>query len=129
MSWIPGFGIRKIGNILFSVNPILSKLNQTIHGSAEAAAKTTEHIKSGANGIMTAKGVKDCVVASQCNDYVYLTVSTVGTIADVSNHICRNVPGLKRFTPIKIYMSVSCKYFVHLCRTGNITFSCNNLVE
>lgn len=103
MSWLsklPGFGIRKIGNILSSVNSTLSQLNQTIHGSAEAAAKTTEHIKSGANGVMTAKGVKDCVVAYQYNDYVCLTVSTVGTIADFSNHICRNVPGLKRFTPI-----------------------------
>ena len=52
--------------------------------------------KSGASGIMTAKGVKDCVVSYQCNDMVCFTVSVVGTTADVSNHICGNIPGLKK---------------------------------
>ena len=55
-SRIPGFGIRTVGNILSSLNSTLSRFNKTIHGSVEAAAKTTEHIKSGASGIMTAKG-------------------------------------------------------------------------
>ena len=123
------FGIRTMGNILSNINSTLAKFNTTIHGSAEAAAKTTEHLKSGASGIMTAKGVKDCVVSYQCNDYVCLTVSTVGTVADISNHICGNVPALKPFTPINTYISLGCKYFVHLCRTGNITFSCSDLVE
>jgi hypothetical protein len=89
-------------------------------------AKTTEHIRSGASGIMTAKGVKDCVVSYQCNDYICLTVSGIGTTADRSNHICGNIPGLKKVTPIATSILVGCKYFVHLCRTGNVTFSCIN---
>lgn len=118
-------GIRTIGNALSSLNASLAKFNATIHGGADAAAKTTEHIRSGASGIMTAKGVKDCVVAYQCNDYVCLAISGIGTAADLSNHICGNVPGLKKITPVFIFVSVGCKSFVHLCRTGNITFSCN----
>jgi hypothetical protein len=55
-------GIKTIGNGLSSLNASLAKFNATIHGGADAAAKTTEHIRSGASGIMTAKGVKDCVV-------------------------------------------------------------------
>lgn len=117
-------GMKSIGKAVNSVSDILSKFNQTIHGSAEAAAKTTEHIKSGASGIMTATGVKDCVVSYQCNDMVCFTISVVGTTADVSNIICGNIPGLKVVTPVTTYISLGCKYFVHLCRTGNITFLC-----
>lgn len=62
------FGIRYISNIIATVNSTLAKFNKTIHSSASAAAKTTEHIKSGVGGIMAAKRVKDCVVAYQCND-------------------------------------------------------------
>jgi hypothetical protein len=120
------FGIKTIGNILSNLNTTLSKVNQTVHGSTDAAAKTTEHLRSGASGIMTAKGVKDCVVAYQCNDYICLTISGIGTVADFGNHICGNVPVLKKFTPINTYLSIGCKSFVHLCRTGNITFSCND---
>ncbi len=123
------FGIWKISNILSSLNAILVKANQTIHESKTAAAKTTEHVKSAASGIMTAKGVKDCVVAYQCNDYLCLTISGLGTCADMTNLIFGNIPGLKRFTPISTYLSVGCKSFVHMCRTGNITFSCNDLLD
>ena len=118
-------GIRIISNALSSVNASLAKFNATIHGGADAAAKTIEHIRSGASGILTAKGVKDCVVAYQCNDYVCLTISGIGTAADLSNHICGNIPGLKKIAPVFTFVSVGCKSFVHLCRTGNITFSCN----
>ena len=120
------FGTRSIGRIVSSIGDGLSKFNQTIHGSADAAAKTAEHVKSGASGIMTAKGVKDCVVSYQCSDMVCFTVSVVGTTADVSNHICGNIPGLKKVTPLTTYISLGCKYFVHLCQTGNVTFSCND---
>lgn len=115
--------------MLSSRNSTLSKWNQTIHGSTEAAARTTENLKSGASGMMTAKGVKDCVVAYQCSDYVCLTVSAIGTCADLSNHVCGNIPGLRKITPVNSAVSVGCKYFVHLCKTGKITFSCNDLVE
>jgi len=119
-------GISSVRKAVCSMSDALSKFNQTIHGSADAAAKTTEHVKSGASGIMTAKGVKDCVVTYQCNDMVCFTVSLVGTTADVSNHICGNIPGLKKFTPITTYISLGCKYFVHICQTGNVTFSCKD---
>ena len=121
------FGINSIGKAVSSLGDALSKFNQTIHGSADAAAKTTECIKSGASGLMTAKGVKDCVVTYQCNDMICFTISVVGTTADVSNHICGNIPGLKKVTPFTTYISLGCKYFVHLCQTGNITFSCKDL--
>ena len=94
-------GIRTIRKAINSFSDALSKLNQTIHGSSEAAAKTAENVKSGANGILTAKGVKDCVVSYQCNDMVCFTVSVVGTTADISNHICGNIPGLKKVTDRK----------------------------
>ena len=122
------FGIGVIKKAANSISYSLSKFNQTIHGSVDAAAKTTEHVKSGASGIMTAKGVKDCVVSYQCNDMVCFTVSMVGTTADVSNHICGNIPGLKKVTPLTTYISLGCKYFVHLCQTGNITFSCKDSI-
>jgi hypothetical protein len=121
-------GIRSIRTILSLVSDGLSKFNQTIHGSADAAARTTDAVKSGASGIMTAKGVKDCVVSYQCNDMVCFTVSMVGTGADIGNHICGNIPGLKKVTPVTTYISLGCKYFVHLCKTGNVTFSCNDPV-
>jgi hypothetical protein len=121
------FGIKSISAILLSINATASKLNQTIHGSSESAMKTTEYIRSGSTAIMTAKGVKDCVVAYQCNDYICLTISGIGTIADLSTHICGNIPGLKKVTPLTAYMSVGCKSFVYMCRTGNITFSCTQL--
>jgi len=119
-------GISSVRKAVCSMSDALSKFNQTIHGSADAAAKTTEHVKSGASGIMTAKGVKDCVVSYQCNDMVCFTVSVVVTTADVSNHICGNIPGLKKVTPLATYISLGCKYFVHLCQTGNVTFSCKD---
>ena len=119
------FGIKSIGKAISSISDGLSKFNQTIHGSADAAAKTAEHVKSGASGLMTAKGVKDCVVSYQCNDMVCFTVSAIGTTADISNQVCGNIPGLKKVTPLTTYISLGCKYFVHLCRTGNVTFSCN----
>jgi hypothetical protein len=56
-------GVRTIGKVFSSVGDALSKFNQTIHGSDDAAAKTAKNVKSGANGIMTAKGSKDCVVS------------------------------------------------------------------
>ena len=121
-------GINSVRIILSSVSDCLSKFNQTIHGSADVAAKTTATVKSGASGIMTAKGVKDCVVSYQCKDMVCFTVSMVGTGADISNHICGNIPVLKKVTPLTTYVSLGCKYFVHLCQTGNVTFSCNDPV-
>lgn len=119
------FVIRSIRKIIATINDGVGKLNQTIHGSAEAAAKTTNCVKSGASGLMTAKGVKDCVVSYQCNDMVCFTISVIGTTADVGNQICGNIPILKKVTPYTTYISIGCKSFVHLCRTGNITFSCN----
>lgn len=121
-------GIRTIAKSVNSINDSLSKLNQTVHGSAASAAKTTQHIKSGATGVMTAKGVTDCVVSYQCNDMICFTVSVVGTTADVTNHVCGYMLGLKQVTPVATYISLGCKSFVHLCRTGNITFSCNDPV-
>jgi len=120
------FGINSIRKVVTSLGDSLAKFNQTIHGSADAAAKTTECVKSGASGLMTAKGVKDCVVTYQCKDMVCFTISVVGTTADVSNHICGNIPGLKKVTPLTTYISLGCKYFVHLCQTGNIPFSCKD---
>ena len=119
-------GIKSARKIFSSLGDGLSKLNQTIHGGADGAAKTVNHVKSGASGIMTAKGVKDCVVTYQCKDMVCFTISVVGTTADLSNHICGNIPGLKKVTPLTTYISLGCKYFVHLCQTGNITFSCKD---
>lgn len=120
-------GIKSLGKAISSFGDALSKFNQTLHGgSADAAAKTAEHVKSGASGIMTAKGVKDCVVSYQCNDMVCFAVSIVGTTADVSNHICGNIPVLQKVTPLATYISLGCKYFVHLCQTGNLTFSCKD---
>lgn len=123
------FGIRKISNILSSLNATLAKANQTIDGSTAAATKTTEHVKSDTSGIMTAKGVKDYVVAYQCNDYICLTISGLRTYTDMTNLIFGNMLGLKRFTPISTYLSVDCKSFVHMCHTGNLTFSCNDLLD
>jgi len=120
------FGINLIRKVVTSLGDSLAKFNQTIHGTADAAAKTTECVKSGASGLMTAKGVKDCVVTYQCKDMVCFTISVVGTTADLSNHICGNIPGLKKVTPLTTYISLGCKYFVHLCQTGNITFSCKD---
>jgi len=121
-------GIKSAGKAFSAFSDGLSKFNKTIHGSADAAAKTAEHVKSGASGIMTAKGVKDCVVTYQCNDMVCFTISVVGTTADVTNHIFGNIPVLNKVTPITTYISLGCKCFVHLCRTGNLTFSCNDPV-
>ena len=122
------FGLKSIGKAVSSISDGLSKFNQTIHGSADAAAKTAGHVKSGASGIMTAKGVKDCVVTYQCKDMVCFTISVVGTTADISSHICGNIPVLNKVTPLTTYISLGCKYFVHLCQTGNLTFSCNDPV-
>lgn len=44
-------------NIISNFNAILAKVNQTIHGSTDAAIKTTEHVKSATSGVMTAKDV------------------------------------------------------------------------
>jgi hypothetical protein len=120
------FGIKAIGGELSALNATLAKFNQTIHGSTEAAARTTGAIKSGASGMMTAKGIKDCVVRYQCNDSVCFPISCIGTTADLGNFLCGNIPGLKKVTPLTTYLSLGCKYFVHACRTGSITFSCND---
>ena len=73
---------------------------------------------------MTAKGVKDYLLSYQCNDYVCLPVPGIGATADISNHLCENILGLQKVTPLATYVSVGYKYFVNCCRTGNITFSC-----
>jgi hypothetical protein len=39
------FGIRSVGKAISSLGDALSKFNQTIHGSSDAAAKTVEHCK------------------------------------------------------------------------------------
>ena len=69
------FGVRKISNILSNLNATLAKVNQTIHGFTDAAS-----------GVMTG----DCVVAYQCNDYICLTISSIGTCADLTNLIFGN---------------------------------------
>lgn len=103
----------------------LSKFNETIHGSAAEAAKTVTNVKSSVNAGMFAKGAYDCVVSYQCNDMVCLTISAIGTTADLGSFVCGNVPFLKKATPVTSFISTGCKSFVHLCRTGNITFLCN----
>ena len=103
-----------IKSIRKAVSHIVDSLFKFRHGSADAAARPMEYVTSGASGIMTAKGVKDCVVSYQCNDMVCFTVSVVGTTADVSNFICGNIPGLKKVTPYTTSISVGCKSFVHL---------------
>ena len=80
--------LKRIGNGIFALSDGLSKLNQTIHGSAEAAAKATNITKRTGSAMMTIKGVKDCVVTYRCNDMICFTVSAVGTTADVGNWIC-----------------------------------------
>jgi len=106
---------KVLRSLLSTVNNNLASFNNIIHDSADTAEKITEHIKSGASGIMTAKGVKDCVVEYQWNNKVCLTVSAIGTASNISNCICRNVPGLKKFAPINIYVSLGYKYFVYQC--------------
>lgn len=117
---------RSIGKAIRSVSDGLSKFNETIHGSAEEASRTVTSIKSSASGAMTARGVKDCVVSYQCNDMVCFTISAIGTAADIGNHICGNVPTLRAGVPIVNTISVGCKTFVQFCRTGKISFSCND---
>jgi len=75
---------------------------------------------------MTVKGVKDCVVSYKCNDIVCFTVAVVGTPADVSNHICGNIPSLNKVILLAAYIVLGCKYFVHLCQTGNVRFLCKD---
>ena len=53
---------------------------------------------------MTAKGVKDCVVAYQGTIIYALLSLGLGTCADMTNLIFGNIPGLKRFTPISTYL-------------------------
>lgn len=121
---------RSIGKAIRSASDGLSKFNETIHGSADEAAKTVKSIKSGASGAMTARGIKDCVVSYQCNDMVCFAISAIGTTADISNHICGNVPAIQSAVPIAVpignAISVGCKSFVYFCRTGKISFSCND---
>ena len=50
--------LKRIGNGIFALSDGLSKLNQTIHGSAEAAAKATNITKRTGSAMMTIKGVK-----------------------------------------------------------------------
>ena len=120
--------LKRIGNGIFALSDGLSKLNQTIHGSAEAAAKATNITKRTGSAMMTIKGVKDCVVTYRCNDMICFTVSAVGTTADVGNWICRHTPGLKQYTGITTPISVGCKYFVHICQTGDLTWSCRDKI-
>jgi len=122
------FGIQSLKISIIRLADGLAKFNETIHGSAEAAAKTTEYLKAGSNGIMTVKSVKDCVVTYQCKDMICFTVSVVGTTADISSQIYGSIPSLKKVTPITVYISIGCKSFVHFCQTGNITFSCKEPV-
>ena len=120
--------LKKIGNGIVALSDGLSKLNQTIHGSAEAAEKVTNITKTTGSLTMTVKGVKDCVVTYQCNDLICFTVSAVGTTADVGNLICGHTPGLKRYTGITTPISLTCKYFVHVCQTGDLTWSCRDKI-
>lgn len=113
-----------MGKLFGSIANAESKVNQTVHGSADAAAKTATCIKFGASGIMTAKGVRDYIVSYQCNEMVCLAVSMVGTTADISNQIFGNILALCKLTPVTIYVSLTCKGFVQLCTTGNIRFAC-----
>lgn len=122
------FGIiRSIGKAFTAVNQTFAKFNQTLHGSVEEARRTTAIVKTSTNGAMVAKGVKDCVVSYQCNDVVCLTVSAVGTAADLGGMVSGNIAFLNPLTPFTSSISVGCKFFVHLCQTGNITFiSCKD---
>ena len=125
------FGInslKRIGKGIFALSDGLSKFNQTIHGSTDAAAKAANITKTTGSLTMTAKGVKDCVVTYQCNDLICFTVSAVGTTADVGNLICGNMPGLKQYTPLTTSISGGCKYFVHVCQTGDVTWSCKDKI-
>ena len=115
--------LKRIGKGIFAFSDGLSKFNQTIHGSAAKAANIT---KTTGSLTMTAKGVKDCVVTYQCNDLICFTVSAVGTTADVGNLICGHMPGLKQYTAVTTPISVVCKYFVHVCQTGDVTWSCKD---
>lgn len=120
--------LKRIADGIFAINDGLSKLNQVIHGSAEAAAKATTITKTTGSLVMTVKGVKDCVVTYQCNDLICFTVSAVGTTADVGNFICGHMPGLKQYTGVTTPISVGCKYFVHVCQTGDLTWSCKDKI-
>lgn len=80
------------------------------------------------SNMMSAKGVKDYLVKYQSNDMVCFTISVVGTAADLTIHICGNIPGLKKVTPVATFTLVECKSFIHFCQTGNITFSCKDRI-
>ena len=119
---------KRISRLISSICESASKFNETIHGDADAAAKTVQHVKSLSSGMMAARGVRDCIVSYQSNDMVCLTVSVVGTTADVSNMICGKIPGLKNLTPFTFatFVSSGCKFFVHLWRTGSVTLPSKN---
>lgn len=68
------------------------------------------------------------MVGYQRNDSICLPIVDLRRWVDVKNLIFGNIPGLKRFTPVSTSLSVGWKSFVHLCHTGNIIFSGNDLL-
>ena len=122
------FGFKKIKSIIVTANDVLAKLNVTLHGTVESAQRTTTNIRAAGSGAMAARGITDCIVAYQCNDILCLSVSAIGTAADVGGMICGNIPGVKGAVPYVVGVSTACKGIVHLCRTGNITFACKDKI-
>ena len=73
------FGIRSVGKAISSLGDALSKFNQTIHGSADSAAKTVEHIKSGASPSYITRKIPMPSYPSQ-DALVYIDTSTRGCV-------------------------------------------------
>ena len=75
---------------------------------------------------MTTKKVnekdKDCVVAYQFNNRVFLIIFSVSMVANVSTHIFENIL-------IVVCLSIVSKYFIHLSQIGNLIFSCSDIVD
>jgi integral membrane sensor domain MASE1 len=121
----------KIKNGLATTTDILSQLNTTVHGSAEAATASMNTLKAIGAATMASKGVTDCIISYKCNDMICFTVSVVGTVADLSGLIGGNLLPTQTavpFTRCTTSVSSFAKGFVHYCRTGNITFSCKDKV-
>ena len=116
----------KIGKTPGYENDILAKFNRTIHNSVQAAAKTIEYVGSDVSVIMIAKGVKDYLVLYQFNGMICLSVSAVETVADVTNHILGIYQSLKEWHRTLIMYQYHASLLFILCRTGNVTFSCND---
>jgi hypothetical protein len=118
-------GIPFIGRVGAGIYNLAVKLNNNLLIIIETPTRivngyndATKVASVATGGLGVVKGTVDCIEAVSCGDGVCAAVSCIGICADTLHIFASFIPGPNVTSVVTIPVSVSCKYFVYLCKNS-----------